>query len=106
MRYLNVEDEEDDGIPASRAGQLDGTEEARRILEGLDQLETSQYDLRQLHEALQSDVDALNEVWHLIRDIGPEQDAKLQVLKDLLSKGLGGQKVIVFTYTVGLQHVP
>ncbi|HEU0020904.1 MAG TPA: helicase-related protein [Dehalococcoidia bacterium] len=98
MRYLNVEDEEDDGTPASRADQLDASEEARQVLEGLEQLETSQYDLRQPQEALQSDVDALSEVWHLIRDIGPEQDAKLQALKDLLSKDLKGQKVIVFTY--------
>ncbi|MDP2950135.1 MAG: helicase-related protein [Chloroflexota bacterium] len=98
MRYLTREDEEDDGTPASKAEELDATEEAREVLAGLPQLDTAQFDLRRLHEALQNDVDALTDVWHLIRDIKPDKDAKLQVLKDLLAKDLKGQKVIVFTY--------
>lgn len=98
MRYLAREDEEDDSTPASRADQLDATEEAREVLEGLPSLDPGQYDLRRLHEALQQDVDALAGMWRLIQDITPEQDAKLQVLKDLLAKDLKGQKVIVFTY--------
>jgi hypothetical protein len=98
MRYLDLEDEEDDSTPTSRADQLDAAEEARQVLEGLEHLDTSQYDLRRLHQALQHDVDTLGGVWHLIRDIDPEKDTKLQVLKDLLSKDLRGQKVIIFTY--------
>ncbi len=98
MRYLVREDEEDDGTPTSRAEELDATEEAKEVLEALPKLDTSLYDLRRLHEALQADVDALAEIWGLIRDVKPEKDAKLQVLKDLLSKDLKGQKAIVFTY--------
>ena len=98
MRYLAREDEEDDSTPASQADALDATEEARQVLEGLPTLDPTQYDLRRLHDALQHDVDALTGVWHQIRDIRPEQDAKLQTLKDLLTGALKGQKVIVFTY--------
>ena len=98
MRYLSREDEDDDGAPASRADEMDAIEEAREILETLAALDTGQYDLRRLHEALQHDVDSLSELWRLVGGITPDQDAKLQTLKQLLSEDLKGQKVIVFTY--------
>ena len=97
MRYLSSEDE-DDSTPASRAREMDASEEAREIIETLDPLDTSQYDLRHLHESLQHDVESLTELWQLVCDITPEQDAKLDTLKQLLSEGLKGEKVIVFTY--------
>ncbi len=98
MRYLSREDEEDDSTPASKADELDATEEAKRVLESLPSLDHTQFDLRRLHDVLQNDVDALTSVWHLIKNITPGQDAKLQVLKNLLAKDLKRQKVIVFTY--------
>ena len=98
MRYLAREDEDDDGTPVSRAAEMDASDEAREVLETLPVLDTSQYDLRRLHEALQHDVDSLTEMWRLVGGITPDQDAKLQTLKQLLSKDLKGQKVIVFTY--------
>ncbi len=98
MRYLVREDEDDDGAPASRADEMDASEEAKEVLESLGALDTSQYDLRRLHEALQRDVDSLAELWRLVGGITADQDAKLQTLKQLLSKDLKGQKVIVFTY--------
>jgi len=98
MRYLESEDEEDDSTPASQADALDAHEDARRALEGLPALDTSQYDLRRLHEALQADVDALTDIWREIESIKPEQDAKLARLKELLAGDLKGQKAIVFTY--------
>ena len=97
MRYLAREDE-DDGAPASRADEMDAIDEVREVLETLESLDTSQYDLRRLHEALQHDVDSLIELWQLVSSITPDQDAKLQTLKHLLSKDLKGRKVIVFTY--------
>ena len=97
MRYLAREDD-DDTIPVSRAYEMDASDEAREILETLAQLETSQYDLRRIHEALQHDVEALTELWRLVGDITPDKDAKLQTLQQLLAKDLKGQKVIVFTY--------
>ena len=98
MRYLSREDEDDDGTPVSRADEMDASDEAREILETLATLDTGQYDLRRLHEALQHDVDSLSELWRLVGGITPDQDAKLQTLKQLLSEDLKGQKVIVFTY--------
>lgn len=98
MRYLSSEDEEDDSTPASKADEMDAGEEARKVVESLPTLDPTQYDLRNLHDALQHDVEVLTNVWHMIRDIGPEQDAKLRVLKKLLSEDLKGQKVLVFTY--------
>ena len=98
MRYLSREDEDEESAPGSRAGELDASDEAREILETLAALDTAQYDLRGLHEALQHDVDSLTELWRLVEGISPDRDAKLQSLKRLLSEDLKGQKAIVFTY--------
>ena len=98
MRYLAREDEDDDGAPVSRADEMDASDEARDVLESLEPLDTSQYDLRRLHDALQHDVDSLTELWRLVGGITPDQDAKLHTLKQLLSEDLRGRKVIVFTY--------
>jgi SNF2 family DNA or RNA helicase len=98
MRFLEREDEEDDSTPSSMADDLDASEEARQVLGSLPLLDTQQYDLRRIHQELQHDVEALSEVWRLIRNIRPEIDAKLQELKRLLSEDLNGQKVIVFSY--------
>ena len=98
MRYLSREDEEDDGTPPSFADELDASEEAKAVLVTLQQLDTTQYDLRTIHQALQADVETFTEIWRLIRNITPDDDAKLSALKDILSDGLKGQKVIVFTH--------
>ena len=98
IRYLSSEDEDDDGLPSSRADEMDDSEEAREILDSLEELDTSQYDLRRIHDDLQHDVKSLTELWLLVNKITPDQDAKLATLKDLLSDELKGQKVIVFTY--------
>ena len=98
MRYLDQENEEDDVTPASRADEIDATNEAQAVLEGLPDLDPGQYDLRRLHQSLQHDVDILTEIWHSIRHITPVQDAKLAELKTLLSGPLTGQKVLIFTY--------
>jgi hypothetical protein len=47
---------------------------------------------------VQHDTDVLTEIWHRVRDIKPEKDAKLQALKDLLADKLAGQKLLIFTY--------
>ena len=98
MRYLSKEDEDEAGTPTSRAGELDDSAEAQEILAVLTPLDTAQYDLRRIHEALQDDVESLTRLWLMVRDITPNQDAKLQALKDLLANDLKGQKAIVFTY--------
>lgn len=40
----------------------------------------------------------LPEIWHRVRDIRSQQDAKLQALKALLAGRLAGQKLLIFTY--------
>jgi hypothetical protein len=47
---------------------------------------------------IQTDIDILDEIWHLIRDITPEKGDKLECLKSLLGNELRDQKVLLFTY--------
>jgi superfamily II DNA or RNA helicase len=98
LRYLAREDEEDDATPTSMAEELDANDEARGVLDGMEAVDTGAYDLRRLHEAVQHDVEMLSEIWRRVKDIGPEGDAKLARLKDLLSKDLRGKKVLIFSY--------
>jgi superfamily II DNA or RNA helicase len=98
MRTLAPEDEEDDATPDSLAEEFDASEEARELLAQLPQLNPADYELRALHHALQHDVDALDGIWHRIKSIRPDQDAKLARLKELLGAQLKGRKVLVFTY--------
>jgi hypothetical protein len=64
----------------------------------LPQLDISQYNVRALRTALRQDIEALTDIWYQIRDIGPQQDTKLQRLKQLLGDDLYGKKVLIFTY--------
>ena len=99
MRLLDIDDEDnEDSSPSSRATQIDDTEEARQIIDELPRLDTNKYDRRAIHRALQEDVDALSEIWHDIKNIGINHDAKIQRLKSLLEDDLSGQKIIIFTY--------
>ena len=100
MLRLLVQDEEDEASakpPKSLAAAIDESEEASGLVEELEEVDTADYTLRKVQEAVQEDVDALTDIWHKIKGIGPEQDAKLDHLKGLL-KELKGQKVLVFSY--------
>jgi superfamily II DNA/RNA helicase len=98
LRYLAREEEEDDATPTSMADEMDANEEARHILDGMETIDPTQYDLRRLHEAVQRDVEILSEIWQQVKDIGAEEDAKLTRLKQLLSTDLRGKKVLIFSY--------
>jgi len=98
MRFLEREGEEDDALPASRADELDVSEEAKAVLTDMPVVDPAQYDLRKLHAAVQHDIETLTQIWHRVKDIKAEKDAKLQALKALLSKELKGKKVIIFSY--------
>lgn len=99
LQFLEREDVEDDATPRSLADEIDAHEEARRLFEEMETVDTSKYDLRKLHEALQADIRTLSTVWERVRQIRPEHDAKLRRLKDLLrSAELRGKKVLVFSY--------
>jgi superfamily II DNA or RNA helicase len=98
LRYLSKEDEEDDGTPTSLADKLDEIEDAKAVLDQLTAVDTAGYDLRKLHEALQHDIDVLTDIWHQIKDIRAENDAKLARLKEMLLSELKGKKLLIFTY--------
>jgi hypothetical protein len=98
MQFLVHEDEEDDAMPTSLADEFDENKEARTYLESLPTLDTTQYDLKKLHRALQKDIDIFTDIWQRIKDISPEKDAKIARLKSLLSGELRGKKVLIFTY--------
>jgi len=98
LRFLEREDEEDDATPASRADDIEASDEAREILETLATVDPNDYDLRKLHRDVRADVDALTSVWQQVQGIGPEEDSKLQALKDLLTGRLKGKKVLIFSY--------
>jgi superfamily II DNA or RNA helicase len=98
LRYLSRENEEDDAIPSSVADEIDANEEARKVLESMAPVDPALYDLRKLHQAVQHDVDVLTGIWQRVKEIKPENDAKLNRLKELLLKDLKGQKVLIFSY--------
>jgi superfamily II DNA or RNA helicase/HKD family nuclease len=98
MQFLAREDEEDDAMPTSLAEEFDANEEARAYLENLPTLETTQYDLKKLHRALQKDIDILTDIWQRIKDVSSERDAKITRLKSLLGNELCNKKVLIFTY--------
>jgi len=98
LRYLAVEDEEDDVTPISLADEIEEIEDITERLEQLPKVETGNYNLRRIHEALQHDIDVLTDIWHKIKDIGPENDTKLGRLKEILKGDLKHKKVLVFTY--------
>ncbi len=98
LRYVETEDEEDDAVPASRAEEIDEAEELQEFLAELPSVDLDLYDLRKLRRHLQEDIDTLTEVWHLVRPITPDKDAKLQRLKGLFANGLRGKKVLLFSY--------
>ena len=98
MRFLEREGEEDDALPTSKADELDASEDAKTALGTMPVVDPAQYNLWALHAAVQHDIDTLTKIWQRVKDIKPENDAKLQKLKTLLSKDLKEKKVIIFTY--------
>jgi superfamily II DNA/RNA helicase len=98
MRFVATEDEEDDATPRSLADEMDASEDAKRVLEGMESIDQTKYDLRRLHDALQHDIEGLSAIWDRVKTISPKDDVKLETLKDILGGKLRGQKVLIFTY--------
>jgi superfamily II DNA or RNA helicase len=98
LAFLSSETEEDDVTPGSFADELDANEDARRVLADMENIDTAQYDLRKIDRAVKNDVTLLTRIWERVKDIGPENDAKLQCFKQLLGTELRNRKVLVFTY--------
>lgn len=98
IRYLEKEEEEDDATPASRAEEIDASDEAKATIGDMEDVDPTQYNLRKLHDAVQHDIDILTTIWHQVKGIGPGKDAKLKKLKEILSGPLKGKKTLIFTY--------
>lgn len=98
IRYLERESEEDDAIPQSVADEMEEQEDAKQILESMEEVDPAQYNLRSLHKALQHDIKILTDIFGWIKDLSYENDVKLSRLKELLSTDLKGKKVLVFSY--------
>ena len=97
LRHIE-RDEEDDAYPSSLAEEMDASEEARQLLEQLEIVDPADYNLRKINQDLRHDVEILSDIWRMVKDIGPEQDAKLARLKELLQNEFRNKKLIVFTY--------
>ena len=74
------------GLPHSMAAIFDDDVAAQEVIEVLPRLDADKYDRRRLHRALSDDIDALTAIWYAIKDIGFDDDAKLQQLKQLLKR--------------------
>ena len=98
MRFVAIEDEEDDATPRSLADEMDASEDAKHVLEEMESIDQTKYDLRRLHEALQHDIEVLSAIWDRVKSISPKDDVKLETLKRILAGKLRGQKVLIFTY--------
>ena len=98
LRYMAREDEEDDATPKTLADELDASAEAKAVIASLETIDTGKYNLRKIHESLQHDVEVFTDIWRVVKDIMPGQDAKLMRLKQLLATELRDKKVLVFTY--------
>jgi hypothetical protein len=98
LQYLEREDTEDDAVPESLADELDANADAQRVLAGMETVDPGFYDLRRLHKAVQHDVKVLTALWNKVKDIDAPNDTKLKRLKKLLTEGLKGNKVLIFSY--------
>ena len=98
LQFLAKEDMEDDAMPDSLADKMDEIKEAKEFLDSLPTVDVKDYDLRDLHKALQEDIEALGEIWNNVKYIKPADDTKIRGLKELLMGSLKGKKVIIFTY--------
>jgi superfamily II DNA or RNA helicase len=98
LRWIDQENEEDDGTFRSMAEAMEASEEVRELLATMETVEPSAYDLRRLHDDLRRDVEILKSIYDRIRGIKPAEDRKLQRLKELLMNELRGKKVLIFTY--------
>ncbi|MFX0204366.1 MAG: helicase-related protein [Candidatus Hodarchaeota archaeon] len=97
LRHIE-RDEEDDAGPSSLAEEIDASEEARALLDQLEVVDPTDYNLRKINQDLRHDVEILSDIWRIVKDIGPEQDAKLIRLKELLQTEFRDKKIIIFTY--------
>ncbi|GAF97696.1 unnamed protein product, partial [marine sediment metagenome] len=95
MRFLE-RDVEDDPSPGSMADELDEVAEARAHIESLPKVDLNQYDLRKLKRDVEADVRLLKDLYDKTAPLA-ENDAKIEAIKQVLAKGLRGQKVLIFS---------
>lgn len=67
------------------------------ILEGLEMVSPADYRIAEIEAAVEADVQTLSEIYGKVADLGSEQDAKYQRLRNLLL-AVKGHKLLLFTY--------
>jgi superfamily II DNA or RNA helicase len=98
QRLTEQEGEEDDATPTSLSEEFDASTEATRTIESLEELDISEYNLKEVNKAIRNDIESLEYAWEKIKDITHNEDRKLQSLKDALRKNLKDQKLLIFSY--------
>lgn len=93
LRFL--EDEVDDE-PGSVADKLDASEHSKAYIESLPTVNLNQYDLRQMKNDVEADVELLRKLYERTKPLA-ENDGKLEALKDRIEKDLVGKKVLIFS---------
>jgi superfamily II DNA or RNA helicase len=101
-RALEEEEEEEETPaparrPRSRHKEIEGNAKAAVLLRRATVLPPGTYDLQRLSDALDADLGALETIYDLVHPIRPEDDRKLQRLRDMLTSELAGKKVLIFT---------
>lgn len=93
-----AEDEEaEPDRPRSRHKQITQSRKAKLILSQARKLAPGTYDLQKLNDALDQDLGTLDGIFDRVRPIKPEDDKKLQRLKEIMAGEMKGKKLLVFT---------
>ncbi len=93
-------EDEDEAVPdrpRSRHKQIAQNRKAKIILSQARKLAPGTYNLQQLNDALDQDLGTLEEIFDFVRPIKPEDDKKLQRLKEIMAGEMKGKKLLVFT---------
>ncbi|MEA1894506.1 MAG: helicase-related protein [Euryarchaeota archaeon] len=73
-------------------------EEIDEISEELEDFDLTVYKKEELFEDIDHDIRMFESISDRIKDISPDEDAKLRKLEELLLKSRGDEQVIVFSY--------
>lgn len=95
MRFL-AQDEEDEPAAGSVYEDLDAHEQAREYIEGLEKVDLNEFDMRRLVRDVEEDVHLLRRLYERTEPLA-RSDGKLERLKALLSGGLKGRKLLIFS---------
>ncbi|MBC7328761.1 hypothetical protein H5T88_00205 [bacterium] len=86
LQELSADDEGEEG------------KDIREILDSLPLLSSKDYDIQALEQAVESDIQSLDELIGDLEKLRAERDDKLETLRNLLLNEVKGKKAIIFSY--------